>query len=202
MYNIQDIRKALFYFRLLFLSVDKKKFGAFGEDSDIEYPFFYAGTRKNIFIGKRVWINSFARINVPCGNFTIRDNCSVGQGLTVVSFNHIYDSWDDVPESGKWRKISNNHADSVVVNEHCWIGANVTLLAGCVIGRGSLVAAGSVCTAKAYPPYSIIAGVPAKVIRPRLTLEEQIKHEKEFFSSEERISPGILEENYRKYYKK
>lgn len=58
-----------------------------------------------------------------------------------------------------------------------WIGCNVTILKGVTIGRGSVVAAGAVVT-KSCPPYSIIAGVPAKFIRQRFTDDEITKHEK------------------------
>lgn len=65
----------------------------------------------------------------------------------------------------------------VVIEDGCWIGANVTILKGVIIGRGSVVAAGAVVT-KSCEPYSIIGGVPAKVIRMRFTPEQIIEHEK------------------------
>lgn len=65
----------------------------------------------------------------------------------------------------------------VVIEDGCWIGANVTILKGVTIGRGSVVAAGAVVT-KSCPPYSIIGGVPAKVIKMRFTPEEIAEHER------------------------
>lgn len=64
----------------------------------------------------------------------------------------------------------------VTIEDGCWIGANVTILKGVTIGRGSVVAAGAVVT-KSCDPYSIIGGVPAKLIKMRFTPEEIIKHE-------------------------
>ena len=58
-----------------------------------------------------------------------------------------------------------------------WIAANVTILKGVVIKKGSIVAAGSVVT-KSFPGYSIIAGVPAKIIKARFNSEETNRHEK------------------------
>ena len=55
--------------------------------------------------------------------------------------------------------------------------ANVTILKGVTIGRGSVVAAGAVVT-KSCPPYSIIGGVPAKVLKMRFTPAEIEKHER------------------------
>lgn len=65
----------------------------------------------------------------------------------------------------------------VTIEDGCWIGANVTILKGVTIGRGSVVAAGAVVT-KSCPPYSIIGGVPAKVIKMRFTPEQIKEHEK------------------------
>lgn len=65
----------------------------------------------------------------------------------------------------------------VVIEDDCWIGANVTILKGVRIGRGSVVAAGAVVT-KSCEPYSIIGGVPAKLIKKRFSLELIEEHEK------------------------
>lgn len=62
---------------------------------------------------------------------------------------------------------------SCIVGNDVWIGSNVVILGGVTIGHGSIVAAGSVVN-KDVPPYSIVAGVPAKIIRYRFT-ESQIK---------------------------
>ena len=64
----------------------------------------------------------------------------------------------------------------MVIEDGCWIGANVTILKGVTIGRGSVVAAGAVVT-RSCPPYSIVGGVPARVIKPRFTAEEIEEHE-------------------------
>jgi acetyltransferase-like isoleucine patch superfamily enzyme len=54
----------------------------------------------------------------------------------------------------------------VVIEDDCWIASGSTILAGVRIGRGSVVAAGAVVT-KSVPPYSVVAGVPARVVRSR-----------------------------------
>ena len=65
----------------------------------------------------------------------------------------------------------------VVIEDGVWCGANVTILKGVTIGRGSVVAAGAVVT-ESCAPYSIIGGVPAKLIKVRFTPEEIEEHEK------------------------
>ena len=65
----------------------------------------------------------------------------------------------------------------VQIEDGVWVGANVTILKGVTTGRGSVVAAGAVVT-RSCPPYSIIGGVPAKIIRARFTDEEIVEHER------------------------
>lgn len=71
----------------------------------------------------------------------------------------------------------NRYDQPVVIEDEVWCGANVTILKGVTLGRGSVVAAGAVVT-KSFPPYSIIGGVPAKLLKMRFTPEEIEMHER------------------------
>ncbi|MDE6151695.1 MAG: CatB-related O-acetyltransferase [Prevotella sp.] len=64
----------------------------------------------------------------------------------------------------------------VVIEDDVWCGANVTILKGVTIGRGSVVAAGAVVTSS-FPPYSIIGGVPARLLKRRFSDDEIERHE-------------------------
>lgn len=86
-----------------------------------------------------------------------------GDHRTDLLDKHIIDITDD-------EKLPEND-QPVVIEDGCWIGANVTILKGVTIGHDSVVAAGSVVT-KSCEPYSIIGGVPAKLIKQRFTEEE------------------------------
>ena len=99
----------------------------------------------------------------PC---TIGKKVLFGPKPTIITGDHRTDIRDkyiiDITEE---EKLPENDLP-VVIGDGCWIGANVTILKGVTIGEGSVVAAGAVVT-KSCEPYSILAGIPAKVLRKR-----------------------------------
>lgn len=99
--------------------------------------------------------------------FGPRPTIITGDHRTDVVGKYIKDSHDKLPENDA----------PVVIEDDVWIGANVTILKGVTIGHGSVVAAGAVVT-KSCPPYSIIAGVPAKILKMRFTPEKIEQHER------------------------
>jgi len=65
-----------------------------------------------------------------------------------------------------------------IIEDDVWLGARSIIIAGVKIGRGSIVAAGAVVT-KDVSPYTIVAGIPAKIVRKRFSNEEEeIRHGK------------------------
>ena len=96
--------------------------------------------------------------NTIIGPVTIGSHVNLAQGITVTALNHNFsDSEKRIDEQG----VSTT---SVVIEDDVWIGANAVVLPGVRIGTHSVVAAGAVVT-KDVPPHSIVAGVPAKVIK-------------------------------------
>lgn len=87
-------------------------------------------------------------------------------------------------------KLPQNDAP-VIIGDDVWTGANITILKGVTIGRGSIIAAGAVVT-QSFPAYSIIGGVPAKIIKYRFTIEEVLKHEKILYQENERYTQEEL----------
>lgn len=129
----------------------------------------------NLTINESVSIGPNALIYCTSSKVLFQKKIVVGPGLTIIAGDHNFS------EIGKFicdqqTKCPENDKD-VIIESDVWIGCNVTILKGVIIGRGSVVAAGAVVT-KSCPPYSIIGGVPAKVIQQRFTNEEITKHEK------------------------
>ena len=94
------------------------------------------------------------------GLVTIGDNVMISPRVSIYAENHNFDSVDiPMKEQGVIRA-------TVVIESDCWIASNSVILPGVKVGKGSVVAAGSIVT-KDVPSYSIVAGNPAKVIKKR-----------------------------------
>ena len=94
------------------------------------------------------------------GKITIGNNVMLAPRVSIYAENHVFDHPKIlIRDQGVEKK-------EVIIEDDCWIAANSILLAGVTIGKGSVVAAGSVVTEN-VPPYSVVAGVPAKWIKSR-----------------------------------
>lgn len=131
------------------------------------------------------------------GKLIFKKNSGASYGLTVITGNHQRKVGTFFKDQSK-SHIGDIDKD-VIVEEDVWIGANVTLLSGVIVGRGSTIGAGSVCL-KSIPPYAVVMGNPAKVVGFNFTPEEIIEHEKALYPEEERLPLELLEKNYNKYF--
>lgn len=114
---------------------------------------------KGIVIGDNVGISEFAYIG-GAGGLRIGDDVIVGQYFSAHPENHVVsDLTRPIREQGVTRS-------GIVIGPDCWIGAKVTVLDGVTLGRGCVVAAGSVVN-RSFPDFSIIGGVPARLLRSR-----------------------------------
>ena len=96
--------------------------------------------------------------NTIIGPVTIGHHVNLAQGITVTALNHNFeDARKRIDEQGVSTK-------PVVIEDDIWIGANAVVLPGVTIGHHSVVAAGAVVT-KDVAPHSLVAGVPAKIIK-------------------------------------
>ena len=108
-----------------------------------------------------VTIGDHTRIGIHCtviGPVSIGNNVNLAEGITVTALNHNY---EDVTRRIDEQGISTK---PVVIGDDVWIGANAVILPGVTIGRHVVVAAGAVVT-KDVPSFTLVAGVPAKVIK-------------------------------------
>ena len=94
------------------------------------------------------------------GRITIGNYVHTGVNVAMIAFNHgFYTREQPIKEQ--------DYIDaSITVEDDVWIGAGSTILAGVTIGTGAIIAAGAVVN-KDVPPYSIVGGVPAKVLKER-----------------------------------
>ena len=80
----------------------------------------------------------------------------------------------------------------VIIEDDIWVGSRAVILKGVRIGRGSIIAAGAIVN-KDVPPYTIVAGVPAKVVHRRFDIETIIIHERELYPPERRLERSYLD---------
>lgn len=156
----------------------------------------------NIILGERVSIGPNSEIMNPRARFIMKKWSFTARELLVVDGNHmsiVGIPLIDVRDEDKDRlDVDNEYNKDIVVEEDVWIGARVTLCAGCHINRGSIIAAGAVVT-KELPPYSVCGGVPARFIKFKWTIEEILEHETKLYNKEERYTREKLEEYFRQY---
>lgn len=161
---------------------------------DKALSFIYKGAMKKC--GKHVYLRPSCSDLKGLWNMTVGDYTSIPKGATfycteapltigkkvifgphptIITGDHRIDVIGKYIMDSK-EKLPENDAP-VVIEDDVWTGANVTILKGVTIGKGSVIAAGAVVT-KSFPPYSIIGGVPAKLLKMRFTPDEIEKHER------------------------
>jgi len=116
---------------------------------------------ERIEIGNNVSLNANVMINADRGgSITIGDNVIIGPNVVLRSSNHKFNTTQiPIREQG-------HESGRIIIKEDVWIGANVVVLPNVTIGKGTVVGAGAVVN-KDVEEYSIIGGVPAKVISKR-----------------------------------
>lgn len=138
----------------------------------IDGPSYLIGNTKfhasggTIRVGKNVTIGEYSFLN-GAGGITIEDNVLCADKVNFVSSDHGYKNIE-IP-------IRNQDSDNkpIVIREGSWIGINVSILGGAVVGKNSVVGANSVVKGE-FPDYCVIAGCPARIVK-RFNGEKWIK---------------------------
>lgn len=182
-YEFEKFRSKIRCF-FLFGKFDKVKFGRkvrlsgtinFGSNVNIRDYSSVRGKNinieSNVFIHENVFIRSHEYIVIGENSTINRNscildkviigkNCSIAPNVVIVGSNHLFkDPTITIKSQGSELK-------GIVIEDDVWIAANVTILDGVTIGKGSVVAAGAVVN-NSVPPYTIFGGVPAKEIGRR-----------------------------------
>ncbi len=123
---------------------------------------------KHIIIGNNVGIGDFCNLGGG-GGVEIGDDCIIGAYFSCHPSNHNFD------DPNQLIRLQGVTKKGIVIGKNCWIGAKVTILDGVIIGNNCVIAAGSVVT-KSQPDNSVIAGVPAKIIRTTANISSQKGH--------------------------
>ncbi|TCD02698.1 acyltransferase [Pedobacter psychroterrae] len=202
------MRLAVNFFNLIWKILDRiymllcrSSFNKLGKNV-IFHPMNSKFTYSNITIGDNVSIGENAFFNATVSHIYIGNNIAIAPNVTIRGGNHRFDI------IGKWitdyKKSDKRVEDDepVFIESDCWIGTNVTILKGVTIGRGSIVAAGSVVN-KTCAPYSIVGGVPAKVIKFRWdSCEEILAHEEMLYKESDRLRKEDIEKAMNYYHSK
>lgn len=187
------LKHAIGIFMHYYVRPNPSKLGYFGKNAALGIP---ADLKKpeNIYMYEHSCIGSRSTIlSVGESRFIMGKNSMAAEGLTVITSNHRQ-------RIGSVRdgSNSNNVYKDIIVEEDVWLGINVTLLYGSHIGRGCTLGAGVVCRRK-IPPYTVVIGNPARIIKFRYSVDEIIEHEKKIYSEKDRIPREVLEKNYQEW---
>lgn len=133
------------------------------------YSFGMKHCGKNFKVSANVILNRLEKLDVGnnvyfasgCflaggGDVIIGNNVLFGPNVNIAAANHRFNGESFTSEYifGK-----------VIVEDNCWIGGNVSLLMGTHIPKSSVVGAGAVCNKNYEIPFSLIGGIPAKIIK-------------------------------------
>lgn len=117
--------------------------------------------KPEIFIGDNVSIETDCHIG--CVNrVVIGNNVLIASHVFISDHSHGLTDYSDIDIPPLERKLSSKSA--VVIEDNVWIGEMAVILSGVTIGQSSIIGANAVVT-KSVPPYSVVAGNPARVIK-------------------------------------
>jgi maltose O-acetyltransferase len=127
-----------------------------GKGTQIGKHVYMHSAFSSITIGHHCFINQQVYFDAP-NPITVGNYCLIGHGTRLVASTHtLTTNFETLRPSIP--------AKPIVIEDHVWLGCNVIVLAGVTIGRGAVVAAGSVVT-KSVAANTLVGGVPAKLIK-------------------------------------
>ena len=157
-----------------------------GEKCLLHSRIIFESTKGNVVIGDNAYIG--AKTTIICReSIKIGNNVTMAWGIVIYDHNSQSFDWEtrarmvqhfyDTYETGNcftnidWTDVESKE---IVINDKVWIGFDAVILKGVTIGEGAVIGARSVVT-KDVPPYCVVAGNPARVVRT-LTKEDDRRH--------------------------
>lgn len=114
-----------------------------------------------LIIGNNVSIGDYSHIT--CSNkIIIGDNVLTGKHILITDNSHGATTFEDMSIAPSLRKL--HSSGPVIIGKNVWIGEKASIMPNVKIGEGSIIAANAVVT-KDVPPFCLVAGVPAKIIK-------------------------------------
>lgn len=162
------------------------------------------GNKNNLVLGECSSIGNGAIVMNTLAKVVIGKHFVSGPNLAIITGDHmpvVGRFLNAVSDADKDLLDVNHEFDKdVVIKDDVWTGYGVTIIKGVTIGRGSIVAARAMVN-KDVPPYCIVGGVPAKVLKIRWTIDQILEHESKLYPENERYTREQLEEIFAKYSK-
>ena len=149
--------------------------------------YIYAGVGSSVSIGENVSIGPFSTFNAESGfniiveknttfhssvdvsgDILIGENCLISTRVAILSTTHQFSSRLSIrkQDSAYIKQNGGPKSMPIVIGNDCWLGINSVILPGVTLGDGCVVGANSVVT-KSFPAYSVVGGVPAKLLKVR-----------------------------------
>lgn len=132
---------------------------------------------ENVSIGNDVFINENATFLSTRAKVIIGDHVIFGPNVTLITGNHKTNIVGRYMSTISDAEKDQEDDKDIILEGDNWIGANVTILKGVHVGEGAIIASGAVVT-RDIIPYSVVGGVPAKIIKMRFPEEDLMAHKK------------------------
>ncbi|MFZ2904628.1 MAG: acyltransferase [Cyclobacteriaceae bacterium] len=188
---IQQLRRLLIRVSVLIATRRIKKLATIGTNVLLSHHFvFKCETAGSLYVGNNVSLNGLwvtqGGGSIKIGNYcSFRTGTYVGSSNFIIIGDHVYGAENvfiidnnnhpispkerkemtmTQPNSPSWKWNERVISSPIIIEDNVWLGRNCMILKGVRIGEGSIVAAGAVVT-KEVPPFSIVAGNPARVVR-------------------------------------
>ena len=172
-------------------------FGSAGKNAIIGFPVYITNAKtvhleRNTVLRAGISIQNNINEHVYIKKYTV-----ISRDVTIVTNNHR--STVGIPQCLLGASHINDTSRDITIGEDVWVGTRATILSGGDLGRGCIVGACSLVT-KPVPPYALVAGVPARIIGVKFSIDQIVEHEKQLYPVSERMSREDLETLFAEYY--